>query len=797
MYRSFCLLALFLGQIATALSQQTTQVVRGTVVDIESKNPLTGASVIWFGPKGKRASFTDQDGRFRLDAIPVGRQTFEVSLIGYEPLVLQQIDVKSGKELVLNLELSESIQKVEKTVVTATRKSNTPLNEMATLSARSFSVEETNRYAAAAFDPARMAQNYAGVTSGGDDMFNEIVVRGNSPKGMLWRLEGVEIPNPNHFSGGAGQGGAISMLSSSTLATSDFYTGAFPAEYGNALSGVFDLRMRRGNNEKVEGAFMIGALGLEASLEGPFKKGYRGSYLFNYRYSTLDFLNKVGLSPTGDLVPKYQDLSFNIFLPTDNLGDFGIFGLGGSNDATYYSEFNPRDTSLEERDAYEGFTEQQQLGTVGVRHLVRPDEQSYFKTVISASSDQFTSNSEELKVVGDRAERYIDFRAQNTSTAYRLSTLYNRKVNAANTMRFGLIASRVGYNFGTFYYSLKEDTTYRIFQSANHSYLMQGYAQWKHKPSNRWTLNGGFHYTYLHSSGAMSLEPRFAASYRLNRRSRVSLSVGKHSKTEHLALYFYENQAEGMPVNRPNQNLKLTQAWHFVAAYDRQLNHGIRFKSEAYWQHLFNVPVSNDPNSIHSILNASSMWDVVFSDFNSSDTFVNRGTGRNLGIDLTLERSLSDNYYYLITGTLFHSTYTTGHGKRYHTRYDGRYQVNVVGGKEWPLSKNRRFGINLKTNVFGGNRYTPFKVSESIERGEGVLDISQPYGAQVPDYFRFDMGLSYKVNRKRVTHSIMLDVQNITNRQNPGGVYWDSDRNQEDFWSMTGLFPFFNYRIEF
>lgn len=213
-----------------------------------------------------------------------------VQMVGYEEVILSQIELKSAKELVLEIEMQEAVARFDEVVISGRKNKEKPVNEMASVSARSFTVEETSRYAAAAFDPAGMAQNFAGVTSGGDDLYNEIVVRGNSPKGVLWRLEGVEIANPNHFAAGGGQGGAISMLSSTTLGNSDFYTGAFPAEYGNALSGVFDLKLRKGNTQKRESSFMIGALGLEVGTEGPLSKKYGGSYLVNYRYSTLGFM---------------------------------------------------------------------------------------------------------------------------------------------------------------------------------------------------------------------------------------------------------------------------------------------------------------------------------------------------------------------------------------------------------------------------------------------------------------------------------------------------------------------------
>ena len=191
--------------------------------------------------------------------------------------------------------------------ITAKEEKNRAQNDLALVSARGFSVEETQRYAGSFDDPGRMAQSYAGVAAG-DDGSNELVVRGNSPRGVLWKMEGMEIPNPNHFSEQGSGGGAISMLKGGMMANSDFYTGAFPAEYGNAASGVFDINLRKGNNQKREYAAQIGLLGVEGAMEGPFKAGYEGSYLVNYRYSTLDMLRAIGIDVVGDQVPVFQGL---------------------------------------------------------------------------------------------------------------------------------------------------------------------------------------------------------------------------------------------------------------------------------------------------------------------------------------------------------------------------------------------------------------------------------------------------------------------------------------------------------
>lgn len=793
---SLLVVSIFLNHLDA--SAQITQRVRGQIIDANTKTSLVNATVTVYSGNEQYGGLSDEEGKFEIDNVAVGRIGIIVQMAGYEDRMLSQIELKSSKELVLDIEMQESFVQFNAAVISRKKSRDKPSNELAVVSARAFSVEETSRYAAAAFDPARMAQNFAGVTSGGDDLFNEIVVRGNSPKGVLWRLEGIEIANPNHFASGGGQGGAISMLSSSTLGTSDFYTGAFPSEYGNALSGVFDLKLRKGNNEKRESSFMIGALGIEVATEGPFSKKYNGSYLINYRYSTLGFLNKVGLSPTGDLLPSYQDLSYNFYLPTKKAGKFNVFGVMGQNLAEMYDEFDPSDTSEDARYAYDGFSEVGFVNTVGVKHVFPLKAKGYIKTVAAHSYGKYTQYYEtlELDSVQNTLFQFQEDEIDNRESQIRLSTMLNYKFNSRNTFRTGIILSHLNYNFISKFYEYEDNSTFIAFDDKNSTTQYQAYMHWKYRFTSDLTFNLGSHFTRLEATKSNSLEPRASLTYVRSKKLSFSASVGKHSRPEHIALYLFKDHNDDGTYTRPNNKLELTKAWHYVVAMDYKLTPQMRFKAEAYYQSLFDVPISTVPGSHVSILNTSNYWDAIF---NGDTTHLQgAGKGRNVGIDLTLERFFQKGYYYMLTTTLFNSSYQTKTGEWYNTKYNGRYQFNLLGGKEFTLKdKNKKFGINGKVNVFGGNRYTPIILSESIEQEKTIWDESNPYGGQTPVYYRFDIGLSYKVNKKKVNHTILLDVQNATARQNVGGVYYDSELKSIESWTMTGLFPFFNYRLEF
>lgn len=270
----------------SSFSQQINQTIRGTIVDQDSQMPLIGATVIVMGSDPILGAAADIDGNFRIDNVPIGRVTLQITSVGYEDKTIPNLLINSAKEEILNVTLQESVSTLDEIVIKANVSQGEALNEMAIISAHTFSVEETQRFAGSFDDPARMVSAFAGV-SGNTEGNNDIIVRGNSSKGILWRLEGIAIPNPNHFAGEGSTGGPINALSSKMLSNSDFFTGAFAPEYGDATSGVFDMKLKNGNNENKEYTAAFSTLGLDMTAEGPFKEGGRSSYIANYRYSAF------------------------------------------------------------------------------------------------------------------------------------------------------------------------------------------------------------------------------------------------------------------------------------------------------------------------------------------------------------------------------------------------------------------------------------------------------------------------------------------------------------------------------
>lgn len=773
-------------QVQNAQQPAGTQSLRGLVVDKVSQSPIPGAIVVLLYSQNQNHCSTDAEGKFQLKDVPLGKQSLKITFFGYKELFLQNITVNSGKEVILNLELEEDIQSMDEVVVNARIEKDKPLNEMSGVSTRAFSVEETQKFAAAVNDPGRMATSFAGVISAGDGG-NQISIRGNSPNGLLWRMEGVEIPNPNHFSSVGSSGGGISILSAQLLGNSDFSSGAFASEYGNALSGVFDLKLRKGNDQKREYTAQLGLLGADFSAEGPIKKGYAGSYLVNYRYSTLNLLSMIGI-PIGDAITNFQDLSFNVFLPTKKFGNFGAFGFGG---LSYQTTQAHKDTTEWAKDDFYRLRTNfySNTGAAGFTNTKLLSNQSYLKTALVFSGTKNGFEAEQLEYDLSSFTKLIHQNfAQSKVT---LSTSYTKKLNPKSSYRTGFILNQLNYNLLEKEKSDSNTLITRI-NVRGRTQSVQGFFQWNYKHNEKVTTNIGLHYLQLLLNNSYAVEPRASVRYALNPKNSLSLGYGLHSQIQPIGVYFAQSTNSEGQITTPNKNLELSKAHHLVCGYDLSLNDYSHIKTEVYYQHLFNVPVSQDKNNSYSILNSLDGY--------YTEPLVNDGLGHNYGVELTYERFLHKNLYYLISGSLYNSEYRASNGSWYNTQFNTNYALTITMGKEWILSdkhKNKVIGFNIKSVYVGGYRNTPIDLEASAEAGKTVVQQDQAFAHKNPDYYRLDIRFSIKRNYKAVTSTLALDIQNTSNRQNVGGQYYNAKSGSVKYWYQTPLIPVLSYKVEF
>jgi hypothetical protein len=781
MRRTVILLIVILNLSGKGEAQIPVQTVRGTVFEKETEQPLPGATVVILETDPLLAAVTGADGKFRIEHVPVGRYNLQVGFLGYEPLIIPELMVGSAKEVVVNAGLKESLVNLEEVQVRAAIRKDQPLNSMASVSARMMNMDEAHRYAGGFDDPARLASSFAGVATGFMED-NSIVVRGNAPKGLLWRLEGVEIPNPNHFADMAVLGGGgITLFSSQMLTNSDFYTGAFPAEYGNVLSGVFDIKLRNGNNEQHEHAFQAGVMGVELSSEGPFRKGGSASYLFNYRYSTFGIIKFV--LPEGANVPVYQDLCFKLNFPTEHAGTFSLWGIGGIDAIKGYAETNS--ALWETFDDRENMKGTINTGAAGMNHKISLGSRSVLETILSASGNE--TGYEENYLAMDAETKIPTQDVRDLNLKYTFSGKFTTRFSPKHTNRTGIKINTINYNTDLRAGFPVGAPLIKVVDEKGGTELYQFYSQSKMEFIPGFIINAGVNLQYLAMNNEFTAEPRLGLSYKFSGGMTFNLGYGNHSQLEPLGIYLVQIERNGA-IEQPNKDLRMTKSHHLVAGMDYSFNPHLRLKIEPYFQYLYDVPVISD--SSYSMINMDRAW-YFGSELN------NKGTGMNYGVDLTLERFLHEGYYYLITASLFDSKYTGGDGIERNTMYNRNYVVNILFGKEWQVRKNRFFSINGRMHFLGGNRHIPVDPESSGLAEDVIYDYSRAYEEHNPGINQFDLTLTYRINRKNHTSSWALQILNVLGRQEFYGYSYNykTGRVQED--EVRVIVPSISYKIDF
>lgn len=783
------LTVIILVLIVSKANAQLTQTIRGTVLDKNLLTPLIGANVLIAGSNPLMGAVTDENGNFKIEKVPIGRVDIKTSYLGYKEEVLTDIVVSSGKEVVLQIVLEENVVQETEVVVTADKDKLKPVNELAVVSATTLRVDETNRYAGSRQDPARVAANVAGVAGGGD-LRNDIIVRGNTPMGILWRLEGIEIPNPNHFAVTGTTGGAFSILNNNLLANTDFFTGAFPAEYGNKTAAVFDVRMRNGNNEKREHTFQAGLNGVEFTTEGSLMKEKGGSYLVSYRFLSFRALRAMGVSVGLNGIPQFQDLSFKINLPVSSKNTLSIWAIGGTSSITVKE--SEEDTADWGSNSVTDNDFRSSMYASGITFTSKLSPKTVGKLIFSATgSGSKVYNEEYYKNNTHR----LDEEYRSAEHQQLLQYTLTHKFNPRHLVKAGVTGRLVSNNIYQKQYEGR-DSSYRIgLDEKNSSSLVQSYVHWQYRPNSKLDVNTGVYYQLFTFNNTYAVEPRLGLLYHVSSNKKLSFGAGLHSQTLPLLYYTYKFRDTMGGYRQTNRNLDLTRSAHFVAGYQQMIKNTMRFKVEAYYQYLYDVPVSAISRMGHySTVNIGGDFS-----FETEDSTVNRGKGENYGIELTFERFFNNSYYFLTTLSLFDSKFQGGDGVWRNTAFDLGHVFNILAGKEFKIGKDNRKSISadIKLTHMGGRRIIPVDVAQSILHNEERKDFKRAFEEKTADYFRCDIKLAYNSNRKKATHQFFIAADNVFNTQNELMREWDNDRKRVKVIYQIGIFPYLGYRVNF
>ena len=762
------------------------QTIRGTIRDAENMEPVVGATVAIRFLRGQTPPISmasNPEGDFRFEKIRPGYYSLSINAQGFENQIITELIVSAGKEQVLEINLRRTLERLEEVTISANLPNRPPLQVLGEIP---LTRDQTQRFPATFFDPARLATAYPGVVQT-DDGTNSLSIRGNNPAFVRWRLEGVEIINPNHLSNAgtfsdrpAAASGGISMFSAQLLDNSSLLTGPMPASYGDAISGLMDMHLRKGNQQKHEFTAQVGLIGLDVAAEGPIGKKGKNAYLANYRYSTVGLLGELGVS-FGDEQINFQDFAFNLSFEGNKTAKWTVFGMGGLSKNIFRHKTDT--TEIRTQKDYFDVDYRSETKVIGATFSTQTGKRSLMKTSLAYSEQ-------------------TNFREQTSPTFpdYReLDDLFESKLSGSTSLAV-YITSRVEFSTGMqgqiSKFSQKEVLGSPNFQiPALESLLFQPWMQLQWRSRNRKNLTSlGLNYianlafTYRSYSG-INYQPRFNFTRKVAPKQTFSVALGTYSQ----ASPWWLNPRNFFNISNNNSitSQKFELGYRVIIAPNWQIN------AAAYRQWLGNVPYFANEG---------------FSQINSSEFSANLNlsnvrytNGQNDGVEISLEKTVSDGWYLLSSVSFIDSRYTRSGSNApeewLSTRWDIGHVVNTTVGKEWQREKSpgheRTVGMNARTVWSGGLREADIALQNDVPFN--TINITDPngYSRQARDYFRLDFRVYWRKNLGgRRTSTFSLDLQNLTGQQNLAHRFFNGYTNRFENKFQLGTIPNFTWRLE-
>lgn len=770
------------------------QSLTGQVRDADNGLAIGGATVtVYFEPTGKknaqgpfeRSSNSDGLGHFSIENLVPGYYRVVINAPDYESRTLVEVDVAAGKVQHLQIALQHSAIALPVLTVNADPGSG---RRQQVISEIPLTREQTMRFPATFFDPARLAMAYPGVANN-DDQANGLIVRGNNPGSLRWKLEGVDIVNPNHQPNAGtfsdrpvAAAGGVLLFSAQMLDNSALLTGSYPAGYGDATGGIMDIYLRRGHTEKPEFTVQLGLIGLDVAAEGPLSKQKNSSYIANYRYSTVGFLNKLGVSFGNEQI-DFQDFSFKLSRTGRQGGEWSLFGVGGIGQNLFKPQADSADI-LTYKDFF-NIDFDTKTGILGLNYhgLIGPQTRLRWTTIWSGQRNHREASGLGLLDIDEQTETRL-----GTSL-----TVFHR-INSFNRLTAGVLGQRATYS------GMATATGRLRYQGELQMFTLQPWANWEWRSAGeRWEANLGVHSNLVYYTDGIgtvkpSVEPRAALTWRPDARQRITLAYGYHSQLN--PLWYLAEKQNGLPGRDDpfHREQALVRAHHLGLKYALRMGDHWSFKSELFQQWLQGIPVATLTPSTLSLLNIS--------ESQSLPALQAEGKGENKGLELSLERFLSRGWSLAANTTLFQSTYTDAAGVQRSTRWDLGRIANLTAGKEWMLptkgKRYRRLGVNTRFVWAGGLRAMPVDAAASAQSQTTVFDTANGFSIRQPDFFRCDLRLYLRRSLgDRRNSTFALEFQNLTNQQNTAYQFYDPYTKQVETKHQLGTIPNLSWRMEF
>jgi hypothetical protein len=725
-------------------SQEIRQVVRGNISRV-SGEPVGQATVILNGAVSY-TSQADSAGQYLISVLP-GKYTEVVQAPGHKIVSRNNVVVISGKQQVQDFALEDLGADLETIVISGDRNPGSV----------GLDLWNIQQFAAVFYDPGRVVNSHAG-TANADDGTNHMTVRGTSPDYIQWKLEGVEIVNPNHLENAgtvndrpAFNGGGVSLISAQLLQNSEFHFAPFDAMQGNALSGIFDMKLRNGNDHKREHIVQVSLLGTDLAIEGPFSKSSRSSYLLNFRYSTIGLLSKLGVN-FGDEQTEFADFSHSLNFPFKR-GSVRIFGMSGLSETRFRGKL---DTGLLEIQKELQNIDYRSLTSInGISFLSGIGSSAYIKTVAAYSIKNVRRSARPTALLFlPVAHEQDNFRQEKISTVTYLGHSLGRSMRA-----------KVGFYLNYFSNSVKSmvDTIARLNGSASQP-LVQPFVSVDGEIGTRVNFSIGIHNFWLPEKEHLLVQPRLLLGYQINSNQSITFRSGSSAQ---LPSAFLQVNSRDQLLPTTNEALSLMHVYR---------HRNLKLSTEIYLQRFRKIPEQETFDfSAFNYFN-----EMVFFTLNQ------QGSAEVYGLDLMFEKHFTQ-FYLITSASIYNSTYSAPWTNIRKGRFNTGYNTFFTAGKEFSLRNKPHFlSADLRVMYRDGFRDL-----------HDVSGTDYTYDAVLENYWRMDLRLSYKKNKATSTVIWALDIQNLANRRNEAYHYFDRVSGKIETKYQLGLIPVLSYKVMF
>jgi len=758
----------FIFLIASSFSfAQVKTSIRGNVVD-EKGAPIFAASIYLNNSQG---TFSEEDGTFQITNVVPGSYNLTASFVGFDSQTKFNIIIKSKGNRSFNFILIESSESLEEVVVsnknTISRPKETPL------STQSLSAVEIATYPGGNNDVVQVAQSLPGVSPSVGGFRNDLIIRGGAPNETVYYLDGVEVPNINHFATQGSAGGPVGLLNVSFINDVTLSTSAFGSQYDNPLSGVLQFKQRDGNKERFNTNIRVSATDAAFTFEGPLfknkKKKSNTSFLLSVRRSYLQALFKlIGLP----IRPDYWDYQYKLSHQIDKYNNLYFIGLGSVDDFTVEA---PEDYDEEAQAVLEQAPFiKQKTNSIGVTWRKRfKDGSGYMESTLSNNrlENIFTNYLDPENETG------IIFRndaiESETKLRHQLTKFLNDwKITAGFNLQHSFYTNNTTNNADAIFYTSEINfMKYGFFTNATRSFF-----------DEKFDISVGFRMdddSFTTSSGLFSnFSPRLSLSYEFLEDWRISATTGRYFKIAPYTILGFRD-SNGILSNKDSD---YTQSEHYVIGLQHYLNPAASVSLEGFYKKYSNYPVSVLDQI--SLANKGADFEVL-----GNEDVETIGNGRSYGLEFQYQQKLLNNFYSIFSYTYFFSEFTGFETDIYTPSvWDSRHLISFVGGyklkKNWEISSRYRFA--------GQTPYVPTNLDATLASyPEIILDYTRLGEEKLATFSQLDIRVDKKWNYNKYSLNIFFEVQNVLGqsipRPNEYGLSRDMNGNLNNPLSLSQI----------